>query len=53
MAVEAAAKIRFSAEIQGANRERVKAEARVKDEADIREKAEKTRKEREAEARVW
>ena len=44
--VEAAAKIRFSANIQGANRERAEAEAEMK------EKAEKTREAREARAKA-
>ena len=51
--MEAASKIRFSAKIQGANKDRAEAEARSKAEADIREKAYKTRKRVDAEARVW
>ena len=37
--MEAAAKIRFSAKIQGSKREREEAEARAKVEDDIKEKA--------------
>ena len=52
VAVEDAAKIRASAEIQGAKIERAEAEARVKAEAEIMEKAENTRKEREAKVKA-
>ena len=51
-AVEAAAKIRFSAEIQGAKRDREEDEARAKAEDEIKEKAEKISKREEAESRV-
>ena len=51
-AVEADAKISFSANIQGANREREEAEARAKVEAEMKEKVEKTRKAREAKAKA-
>ena len=50
--MEAAAKIRASAEIQGSNRERAEAKARVKAESEIWEKAEKTRETREAKAKA-
>ena len=43
VAVEDADKIRFSADIQGAKRERAVAQEWAKAEADIKEKAEKTR----------
>ena len=42
-AVEAAAKIRFSAKIQGAKMDKAGAEARKKVEADMKEKVEKSR----------
>ena len=48
--MEAADKIRFSANIQGTKRERAEAEARAKAEAEIWEKAENTRKARVANA---
>ena len=61
--MEDAAKIRFSAKIQVANRERAEADTRSKVYSEIWEKAEKTRKLREAKskaeaetverARVW
>ena len=50
--MEPAAKIRTSAKIQGANRERVETEARAKAEADIWETTEETRKAREAKAKA-
>ena len=46
--LEAAVNIRFSANIQGANRERAEAEAMAKADADIRKKSENTRKRAEA-----
>ena len=49
--MEAASKIRFSAKIQGAKREKAEAEARKQVEADMKENAEKTRKAREANAK--
>ena len=52
MAVEDIAKIRVSAEIQVAKRDRGESDARSKDDAEIREKAENTKKRAEAETIV-
>ena len=61
VAVEAAAKIRFSAKLQGAKREKAEAEERKNIEVEMKEKVEKMRKAREEKAeaetveraRVW
>ena len=51
-AVETASKIRFSAKIQGAKREKAEAEESKKVEVEMKEKVEKIRKAREAKAKA-